>query len=103
MTNQKELDNFAIESLSILEKYGYIKKKEKKNYLIFFLLGIIFIGVIFYGIQTDAFKSIVNQNVGLPETNVYNEYEFATPVQVDNNNTFKPNYTIIVNNLVSCP
>jgi len=98
MTNKQELDNFAMESIPILKRYGYIKNKS--SFAIFFLLGIIFTGVLFYGIQTDAFKSVINQKVELePEIKVYNDYEF-TP-ETNNNYDFQPNYTII-NNLI-CP
>ena len=102
MINKTDLDKFARDSLPILEKFGYIKPKKKSSFAIFFLLGIIFTGVLLYGFQTDAFKSEITQDVFIePKIDVNNEYEFSTPVQVDNNYTFTPNITIVNN--VLCP
>ncbi len=100
MTNKKELDKFAEESIPILKKYGYLNKKNNVIPLIFFLLGIIFLGILGYAVDNDKFKSDITQNVSVePEIQISNDYQF-TP-ETNNNYTFNPNFTIVNN--IFCP
>lgn len=100
-TPSKEIREFAKKAKPILKQYGYLRNGKNLLWVVLaFVLGTTFSGVLFYGIQTDAFKSIVNQEVEIePIVNISNDYDFA-PL-TSNNYGFYPNYTIINN--IFCP
>lgn len=104
---KKEWDKFAEETLPKLKELGYIK--EKSNLMILlttFIIGFTISGILFYGIYNDKFKSISNQEVNVePNINITsqtsNSYDFDP--QINNDYQIKNNYTIYVNNFVTCP
>lgn len=106
MKPTEEIKKFANEALPVLRKYGYLDKESSDislksilTIISIFSLGLLFGGLFLYGIETDAFKSDINQDVQLePEINITNNYDF-TPT-TSNVYTFTPNYTII--NYINC-
>lgn len=104
MYRKKELDEWAHESIPILEQFGYLEKRlqQKTNWLLplsLFLTGIFIGGIFIYGINNDAFKDRFYQTIEPNMTsNTYNDYQFETPIE--NTYTIDNNLTIINNVLV---
>lgn len=72
MENKKEMDTWAKEAIPILKKNGYIENNNWKimTALCFILLGV-FIAIVFvYAINSDAFKSVINQDVACPNITI---------------------------------
>lgn len=105
MTTEKELDNWAKESLLILKKYNYIEEDNPKRSWLpisLIIVGILLAGAIFYGIQKDAFKSNFNQEIEPNvSVNTANQYDFNPSISNPVSNSYQNqyNYTII-NNII---
>ena len=100
-----EIEEFASKAIPLLTEYGLIKNRSNLLLIIVVvILGFSFLGLLFYSLQIDAFKSEINQSQDVllePQTDidVNNEYEFK-PLTTNN---FKNNYTIdLPENLCTC-
>lgn len=96
-----------MKAIPILKKAGYYDEEILDNsgikIFVAFIIGLMVSGVIFYGIQTNSFKSEINQDVQI-EPNIQvnsttnNDYQFDP--QIDNKYTH--NITVYVNNFIEC-
>ena len=96
----KEIDKWAMESLPILKKYGYLDKKPSNKPLVaaIFLLGCLFGGILIYGIINDSFKTEINQDIDPnADIDIENQYDFNP--KIENEYEMYNNHTII-NNII---
>ena len=100
-----ELDNWARESIPILKKHGYLEEQviegSRNNWLlpaVFFIIGVLFCGILIYAINNDSFKSEFNQEIEPNiSVNVENQYEFNPTTE----NEYKINNShTIINNVI---
>jgi len=104
MTTREEWDVFARESVPLLHKLGYLKKRQfhTKNWILpatLFIIGVMFGGIFIYAISNDSFKSEFNQEIDPNvSVNTENQYDFA-PI-TENEYEFIDNRTIINNVII---
>jgi len=103
MTTKEDWDKFAIETIPKLKKLGYLKDRNGIFKAIgYMVLGLFFCLIFVYAINSDAFKSIISQDVSCPNITIPacpNINIPACPLQICNNTcTFPNNISIKLSN-----
>ena len=97
--SKEKLDEWAKESVPILQKYGYLNNEDEINWLPIIIIGIVWLGtlgVFYYAGANDFFKSETFQNVTLEpqidvNSNPTNNYQFTPQTENKYNTTIYNN------------